>query len=223
MLVAENEEDPMKPKYSLVLFFTIVSLSGCARMQVARDVQFGRQAFFVGNNEVAQSYFQNAAQINPSYAYYSMGSSQGVWSYVGRSEYVNGRYPQARQSLERALGANKSEDIARLYLGLTLAREGDRQRGVKEIEAGMRGIHDWLDYVNQAFAFTWGKYWDPGNEIRSQIRTDLAMISARDVDLPQLIAEGEWLGKRMEEESDRARKQQFDEWNRANGGRDSRP
>ncbi len=213
----------MKTKFSSVLFFTIVSLSGCARMQVAQDVQFGRQAFFVGNNEVAQSYFQNAAQINPSYAYYSMGSSQGVWSYVGRSEYVNGRYPQARQSLERALGANKSEDIARLYLGLTLARDGDRQRGVKEIEAGMRGIHDWLDYVNQAFAFSWGKYWDPGHDIRSTIRTDLAMISARDVDLPQLIAEGEWLGKRMEEESDRARKQQFDEWNRANGGRDSRP
>jgi tetratricopeptide (TPR) repeat protein len=213
----------MKTKFSLVLFFTIVSLSGCARMQVAQDVQFGRQAFFVGNNEVAQSYFQNAAQINPSYAYYSMGSSQGVWSYVGRSEYVNGRYPQARQSLERALSANKSEDIARLYLGLTLAREGDRQRGVKEIEAGMRGIHDWLDYVNQAFAFSWGKYWDPGHNIRSTIQTDLAMISARDVDLPQLIAEGEWLGKRMEEESDRARKQQFDEWNRTNGGRDSRP
>jgi tetratricopeptide (TPR) repeat protein len=213
----------MKTKFSSVLFFTIVSLSGCARMQVAQDVQFGRQAFFVGNNEVAQSYFQNAAQINPSYEYYSMGSRQGVWSYVGRSEYVNGRYPQARQSLERALSANKSEDIARLYLGLTLAREGDRQRGVKEIEAGMRGIHDWLDYVNQAFAFTWGKYWDPGHNIRSTIQTDLAMISARDVDLPQLIAEGEWLGKRMEEESDRARKQQFDEWNRANGGRDSRP
>jgi hypothetical protein len=49
------------------------------------------------------------------------------------------------------------------------------------------------------------------------------MISARDVDLPQLIAEGEWLGKRMEEESDRAKKQQSQEWNRDSGGRDSRP
>jgi len=209
----------MKTKFSSVLFFTIVSLSGCARMQVAQDVQFGRQAFFVGNNEVAQSYFQNAAKINPNYEYYSMGQRQGVWSYVGRSEYVNGRYPQARQSLERALSANKSEDIARLYLGLTLARDGDRQRGVKEIEAGMKGIHDWLEYVTQAHVFSYGRFWDPGNEIRSQIRTDLAMISARDVDLPQVIAEGEWLGKRIEEESDRARKQQQMEWNRDSGGR----
>jgi tetratricopeptide (TPR) repeat protein len=213
----------MKTKYSLVLLFTIVSLSGCARMQVAKDVQFGRQAFFVGNNETAQSYFQNAAKINPNYEYYSMGSRQGVWSYVGRSEYATGRYPQARQSLERALAANKNEDIARLYLGLTLAREGDRQHGAKEIEAGMQGIYDWLQYVTQAHVFSYGRFWDPGNEIRSQIRTDLAMISARDVDLPQLIAEGEWLGKRMEQESDRARKQQSDEWNRDSGGRDSRP
>ena len=209
----------MKTKYSSVLFFTIVSLSGCASLQVAQDVEFGRQAFFVGKNETAQSYFQNAAQINPNYEYYSVGSRQGVWSYVGRSEYVNGRYPQALQSLERALSANKSEDIARLYLGLTLARDGDRQRGVKEIEAGMKGIHDWLEYVTQAHVFSYGRFWDPGNEIRSQIRTDLAMISARDVDLPQVIAEGEWLGKRIEEESDRARKQQQMEWNRDSGGR----
>jgi tetratricopeptide (TPR) repeat protein len=213
----------MKTKYSLVLLFTIVSLSGCASMQVAKDVQFGRQAFFVGQNETAQSYFQNAAKMNPNYEYYSMGSRQGVWSYVGRSEYATGRYPQARQSLERALAANKNEDIARLYLGLTLAREGDRQRGVKEVEAGMKGIYDWLEYVTQAYVFSYGRFWDPGNEIRSQIRTDLAMISARDVDLQQIIAEGEWLGKRMEEESDRARKQQQMEWNRDSGGRGDRP
>ncbi|HEY6363811.1 MAG TPA: hypothetical protein VI585_03360, partial [Candidatus Binatia bacterium] len=153
------------------------------------------------------------------------GLLQGVWSYVGRTEYLTGRYPQARQSLERALAADRNEnkDIARLYLGLTLAREGDRQRGVKEIEAGMRGINDWLNYVNQAHAYTYGKYWDASYNIRSAIQTDLAAISARDVDLPQLIAAGEWLGIRMEVESDAAKRQQMYEWNRDNGGRDSRP
>ena len=45
------------------------------------------------------------------------------------------------------------------------------------------------------------------------------MISARDVDLPQVIAEGEWLGKRMMEESDEARKQESMEWMRDSGGR----
>jgi tetratricopeptide (TPR) repeat protein len=215
----------MKTKYSLVLFFTVVSLSGCARMHAGTDVIFGRQALLVDKNEIAQSYFQNAAKISPNYTYWSVGLLQGVWSYVGRTEYLTGRYPQARQSLERALSADRNEnkDIARLYLGLTLAREGDRQRGVKEIEAGMRGINDWLDYVNQAFAYTYGKYWDASYDIRSAIQTDLAAISARDVDLPQLIAGGEWLGKRMEEESDRAKKQQQMEWNQNGGGRESRP
>jgi tetratricopeptide (TPR) repeat protein len=214
----------MKTKYLLILFFTIVSLSGCARMHAGQDVIFGRQALLVDKNETAQYYFQNAAKISPNYTYWSVGLLQGVWSYVGRTEYLTGRYPQARQSLERALSANRNEnkDIARLYLGLTLAREGDRQRGVKEIEAGMRGIHDWLDYVNQAYAFTYGKYWDATQEIRSTIRTDLAMISGRDVDLQRLIAEGEWLGIRMELESDRAKRQQMYEWNRNNGGRNSR-
>ena len=67
-----------------------------------------------------------------------------------RGRVWSGRFPPTRTT-----------DVARLYLGLTLAREGDRQRGVKEIESGMRGIHDWLDYVNRQFAFSWGKYWDP--------------------------------------------------------------
>jgi tetratricopeptide (TPR) repeat protein len=213
----------MKTKYLLILFFTIVSLSGCARMHAGQDVILGRQALLVDKNETAQYYFQNAAKISPNYTYWSVGLLQGVWSYVGRTEYLTGRYPQARQSLERALSANRNEnkDIARLYLGMTLAREGDRQRGVKEIEAGMRGIHDWLDYVNQAYAFTYGKYWDATQEIRSTIRTDLAMISGRDVDLQRLIAEGEWLGIRMELESDRAKRQQMYEWNRDNGGRNT--
>jgi tetratricopeptide (TPR) repeat protein len=213
----------MKTKYSLVLLFTIVSLSGCARMHAGTDVILGRQALLVDKNETAQTYFQNAARISPNYTYWSVGLLQGVWSYVGRTEYLTGRYPQARQSLERALSANRNEnkDIARLYLGMTLAREGDRQRGVKEIEAGMRGIHDWLDYVNQAYAYTYGKYWDATQEIRSTIRTDLAMISGRDVDLQRLIAEGEWLGIRMELESDRAKRQQMYEWNRDNGGRNT--
>ena len=126
---------------------------------------------------------------------YATGSSpkQSVWSYVGRSEYLTGRLPQARQTLERALASNREEDIARLYLGLTLAREGDRQRGLKEIEGGMRGINSFLDYINQAQRFSIGQYWDPGRDIRSAIQSDLAMISGKDLDWQRLTADTEWL------------------------------
>ena len=198
----------MKTKSSLALFSLFVFLAGCTSLQTGGELQYGRQALLEGKNEAALGYFYSAAQLDPNYVY-ATGSSpkQSVWSYVGRSEYLTGRLPQARQTLERALASNREEDIARLYLGLTLAREGDRQRGLKEIEAGMRGINSFLDYINQAQRFSIGQFWDPGRDIRRAIQSDLAMISGQDLDWQRLTANTEWLGIRMEEESDLARRQ----------------
>jgi tetratricopeptide (TPR) repeat protein len=199
----------MKTRSLLALFSLFLFLTGCTSLQVGGEVQSGRQALLERNNETALGYFYSAAQREPNYVY-ATGSSprQGIWSYVGRTEYLTGRFPQARQSLERALSANREEDIARLYLGLTLAREGDRQRGLKEIEGGMRGINNFLDYINQAQRFSIGQFWDPDRDIRRAIQSDLAMISGRDLDWQRLVADTEWLGIRMEQESDLARKQE---------------
>src|SRR5262245_16180887 len=125
----------MKTKRSWVLFSLFVFLAGCVSLQAGGELQHGRQALLEGKNEAALGYFYGAAQKDPNYVY-ATGSSpkQGVWSYVGRSEYLTGRLPQARQTLERALASRQEEDIAKLYLGLTLAREGDRQRGLIQIE-----------------------------------------------------------------------------------------
>ena len=198
----------MKTKISLALFSLFVFLAGCTSLQTGGEVQSGRQALLEGKNEAALGYFYSAAQMDPNFVY-TTGSSprQGVWSYVGRSEYLTGRFPQARQNLERALSANQQEDIARLYLGLTLAREGDRQRGLKEIEGGMRGINSFLDYINQAQRYSIGQFWDPDRDIRSAIQSNLAMISGKDLDWQRLTADTEWLGIRMELESDLARRQ----------------
>jgi tetratricopeptide (TPR) repeat protein len=199
----------MKTKSSLVMFSFFVFLAGCTSLNVGGEVQSGRQALLEGKNETALGYFYGAAQKDPNYVY-ATGSSpkQGVWSYVGRSEYLTGRLPQARQTLERALAANREEDITRLYLGLTLARDGDRQRGLKEIEGGMRGINNFLDYINQAQRFSIGQYWDSGRDIRSAIQSNLVMISGKDLDWQRLTADTEWLGIRMEQESDLARRQE---------------
>ena len=196
----------MKSISSLGLFFLILLLSGCTGFQAAREVNSGRQAYLIGNNEIAYAHFQKAAEA----------LRQGVWSYVGRVNYEMGRIPQAREALERALAANREEDLTRLYFGLALARDGDRQRGLKEIEGGLRGMHEWLEYVDQNQGASFGRFWDPGREIRSAIQTDLAMISGRDLDWPKLIAAGEWVGKRMELESDRARRDESMERNREN-------
>jgi tetratricopeptide (TPR) repeat protein len=211
----------MKTKISL--FSLLIFLAGCASLLTGGEVQSGRQALLKGSNETALGYFYSAAQRDPNYVY-TTGSSprQGIWSYVGRTEYLTGRFPQARQTLERALTANRQEDIARLYLGLTLAREGDRQRGVEEIESGMQGINNFLDYINQAQRFSIGQYWDPGRDIRAAIQTNLAMISGKDLDWQRLIAETEWLGIRMEQESDLARRQEAQARSRDSGGRGNR-
>lgn len=205
---------------SIMLLSLLAFFSGCASVQVGSDVAAGRRAMLAGNNETALAYFQSAAQIDPNYTY-GTAYQQGILSYVGRTEYAVGRLPQARQTLEKALSENRDDDLARLYLGLTLARSGDRQRGLKEIEGGMRGIQAWLDYINDAHRFSFGQFWDPARAIRSTIQGDLTMISAREFDWEKLIASSEWIGQRMEEESDNARRDEARERSRDGDSPDS--
>jgi len=210
----------MRPLLSLLL---VAFLSGCAAFQTGSEVLHGRQAFLIGNHEAALAYFKSAAQKDPDYVY-GTALRQGILSYVGRAEYATGNCRQAQQTLERALNANKEEDVARLYLGLSLACTGDRQRALQEIADGMKGIHDWLEYITQAHRFSFGQWWDPRGEIRSTIKTDLALLSARDADIQKLITDGEWIGKQIEEEGDKARRDEAREWGRDSDGRgDSQP
>jgi tetratricopeptide (TPR) repeat protein len=212
----------MKTKTLWILLFFLVSLSACTSLRVGSEVAAGRHALLTGNNEAALAYFHSAAQRDPEYRW-GTAFKQSIWSYVGRTEYATGKLPQARQTLEKALSANRDDDIARLYLGLTLARSGDRQRGLKEIEGGMRGINDWLEWVTEAHRFSFGQFWDPAREIRTAIRGDLAMISGREFDWQKLITDGEWIAMQMEEEGDKARRDEARERARDNGSPDTQP
>jgi len=212
----------MKTRTLLMLLSLLISLSACTSFYTGSDVAAGRRALLGGNNETALTYFQSAAQRDPNYKY-GTAFQQGILSYVGRSEYAIGRLPQARETLEKALTANRDEDIARLYLGLTYARIGDRQRGLKDIEGGMRGINDWIEWVTEAHRFSFGQFWDPAREIRTAIQGDLAMISGREFDWQKLITDGEWIAKRMEEEIDKARLDEARTRARDSEGKDSQP
>ena len=212
----------MKTQSLLGLLALVFFLSGCATFLAGGDVQSGRQAFLTGNNEAAASYFRSAAQKDPNYVH-GTALQQGIWSYVGRSEYATGRLPAAREALERALAANRQEDIARLYLGLTLARDGDRQRGLAEIQSGMKGIYDWLENITSTYRYSFGQFWDTRREIRSAIQGDLAMLDAKDINWPKLLADGEWLGKKMEQESDDASRDESRERSRDSDGKGEQP
>ena len=86
--------------------------------------------------------------MDPNYLY-GTDLQEGTLSFLGRAQYLNGDYTRARSTLEKALAQHKDDNVARLYLGLTLARQGETQKSLQDIDAGMKGIHDFLDYHNR--------------------------------------------------------------------------
>ena len=199
----------------------IFVLTGCAAYQAAGQVQSGRQALIINKPEDALAYFQQVAQSNPNYIFQSETYREGIWTYVGRSQYSLGRLTEARQSLEKALSIYPDDYLARIYLGLTLLR-GEDSGGLKELAGGMKGLYDWLEYMNRTMPFT--AFWDPRREIRSELEKDLNLLSGKDIDRPQLISSAEWIGQRMEEEIDLVRRDEQrlmdrdSEWFRGRGG-----
>jgi tetratricopeptide (TPR) repeat protein len=197
----------MKSVACSILFALSAFLFGCSTtMQAGSPFQAGRRALFAGDDEAALGFFQTVAERDPNFVF-TTGSSprQSIWSYVGRAEYLTDRFPQAQQSLERALSGDREENIARLYLGLTFIQEGDRQRGLKEIESGMHGINTFL---NNLQTFSTGKFWDPNRDIRSAIQYNLDLISKESPNWPRLIANTERIAMQMERETDLARRQE---------------
>ena len=200
---------PMKRRSSLAWLSILPFLYSCASLRLSGEMQTGRQALLMNKPEVALPYFQHVAETDPNYLMRFGGFQEGVWTYLGRAQYLRGQLPEARQSLEKALSRDKDDYLARLYLGLTLARSGDRSGGLKEIESGMKGIYDQLQMI-VAYG-TPGLFWDPRGEIRAEIQSNLGMIAGKEIDWQKLISSGEWVGQKMEEEVDLARRDEIND------------
>lgn len=194
----------MRRIHFLALLFLSIWLSACVSFQAAGDIAQGRQALFKGNNQAALGYFQAAEQVDPAYVY-DTDLRQGVLSYVGSAQYLTGNYAAARSTLEKALSQNPSDNVARLYLGLTLARQGETQKALPDIDSGMKGIYDLLNYMADTFRFGYGDYWDSGRDIRSAIEKSRAVMASGKIDWPTLIADGESIALKTEREPDLAR------------------
>jgi len=213
----------MKVAAYSVLFALCTLLSACTTtVQVGSSFQAGRRALLGGDDEAALGFFQSVAESNPNFVF-ATGSSprQSIWSYVGRTQYLTDQFPQARQSLERAISGDREENIARLYLGLTLIQLGDRQGGLKEIETGLRGINDFLNNIARTQGFNIGQFWDPNRDIRSATQFNLEMISREGENLnwQRLISDIERIALQMERETDLARRQESRERRSLDRGR----
>jgi len=196
----------MKAIYFLAGVSLFILIAGCATIQGSGDVDQGRQALLEGNYKRALGLFQAAERVDPRYVY-GTELRAGVLSYLGRTRYLTGNYTQARQTLEKALSHHRSDNVARLYLGLTQYRLGDQKAGLTNIQRGMQGIYNWLQYINTNFRYEYGKDWDTSGTIEGGIKSDLAMISSGKIDWPQLIADGERLGIGIEQEEEYFRDQ----------------
>jgi tetratricopeptide (TPR) repeat protein len=175
----------------------LVFVTGCAGLHVEQTVQDGRTALLTGRPDDAVNYFGLAAESNPNYKT-SYALRESIWTYLGRAYYETGKYPEARTALDKALASDKNDYVARLYLGMTLVRSNDRDRGLTEMKTALNGIYEWLEDIESQS--TVGLYWDPNKQIRKTIETNLAGNPSAS----ELVVIAQRVGKQLEEEIDRA-------------------
>lgn len=199
------------------LLSALALAAGCTTYQAGSQFQAGRQDLLIGRSVSAAAYFRQAANLDPNYEKNIGYMREGIWTYLGRADYDAGKLPQARQDLERALARNERDYFARLYLGLVLAKSGNQERGAQELRTGLRGLDEWFNWTTRYS--TYGTYCDPSGTIRAEIGTDLAMLSSPQIDWEKLIASGEWVGKKTEEEIDLARRDEHRQYEDGDGRR----
>ena len=178
----------------------LMPLIGCTVFQTSTELHRGRVALLGGMPDAAVAHFTQVTALDGNVRYSQL--QEGAWTYLGRAYYDAKRYPEARQALERAVAINSDDSFARLYLGLTLARQGSYETGQKEVLLGLKGLHDWLDHI--AYNTTSGVYWDPTGQIRAELQSTQSGAQGVNPNLDALFARLESLGTRIEQEIDLA-------------------
>jgi len=195
---------------AVVCLPAVVYLSACAGFQVGQQVQAGRNALQTGRPNDAIAFLAAAAETDPGYRI-PYRIREGVLTYLGRAYYETGRNKDAQQTLEKAVNRDPDDHLARVYLGLTRLRS-EPDRGRKEVETGLKGIHETLEYL--AADNVYGHFWDPAGTLRS----DIAMTLAAKADDTLLIASAERIGREFDEEIDEARRDESRALSRHSGG-----
>jgi tetratricopeptide (TPR) repeat protein len=84
------------------------------------------------------------------------------------------------------------------------ASDNQGNQANKELTTALNDLRDWL---NHTIAYSLqGRFWDPGQEIRNQIDRSLKQLASASTNRDALISGAEWIGYQIEEENDRARR-----------------
>jgi tetratricopeptide (TPR) repeat protein len=90
--------------------------------------------------------------------------------------------------------------------------ENQTARAANELTTALTGLRNDL---NTFMANSpQGRYWDPGGTIRTEIGNGLTLLSGRELDWSKIVSNGEWLGQKLEEEIDRARRDEAESFRR---------
>jgi len=81
---------------------------------------------------------------------------------------------------------------------------GNPAQGAKEIGSALTALRGDLESV--VSTSPQGRFWDPTGEIRKQMEAALLLLSSREPDVAKIISTSEWIGLRLEEEIDNARR-----------------
>ena len=180
-----------------ICFSVLLLISGCS--SIGGEVQAGRNALQTGRANDAIGYLARAADADPDLQAYLRVRPRRV-GVPGTGIPRNWQRHRSWQTLERAVNLDKDDPFAHLYLGIAMLKTGERERGRKEIEEGLRAIDDTLEYIAEDRVY--GFYWDPGMRIRNDIRKSLAAK----LDDAQLAMAAEYIGRQFDEEIDKARR-----------------
>ena len=190
-----------KMKALVALFSLSVFIAACtAAFHAKSAVGLGRQELFRGQNQDALESFEAAARADPGFSF-DDDRPEGVFSYLGRAQYLNGQYAQARQSLERDLAQDPVNSLSRLYLGLTLVRLNEREKGLYDIVWGLTGIRHYINYVTKD-AKDIRRFWDRHNQIRDAIASAVKMAESPNANWNALIVFSERIALAWEQEPD---------------------
>jgi tetratricopeptide (TPR) repeat protein len=192
----------------------LLAVTGCASFQAKTELHHGRLALLRGMPQTAVPHLEQATLLDGESVVSPLHVS--AWTYLGRANYEAKKYPPARQALERAVALNNDDGLARLYLGLTLARESNAAAGHQEILGGLKSLDVTLNHI--VYGTSSGPYWDPSGTIRKELnaaQVDLAAVQLRS---EEMLARLEFLGVTIEQEIDKARRDESTERRHNSGG-----
>ena len=204
----------MRMQKSAAIATILLAVAGCASFQAKTALHNGRMALLRGMPLAAIPHLEQATAIDGELGFSPL--RQSAWTYLGRANYEAKKYPQARQALERAVELNRDDGLAKLYLGLTLTREGNHASGQKEILGGLRKLDEALNYI--VYNTQSGPYWDPSGKIRKELSAAQVEVAAANPNLDQLISRLETIGASIEEEIDQARRDESLDFRHDSGG-----